>query len=68
MFHCRMAAERSPFTEEGLKRTVLIEGMQRNGGGGADGGVAKLLPRLSLKSLSRISDDAASPGEQGGAN
>jgi hypothetical protein len=25
MFHCRMAAERSPFTEEGLKRTVLIE-------------------------------------------
>jgi hypothetical protein len=33
---------------------------------GRKGGVAKLLPRLSLKSLSRISDDAASPGEQGG--
>jgi hypothetical protein len=52
--------------ERGLKRSVLIDWMPWNGGGGAEGGVAKLLPRPSLKSLSWIFDDAALPGEQGG--
>jgi hypothetical protein len=33
---------------------------------GRKGGVAKLLPRLSLKSLSRILDDAALPENRGG--
>jgi hypothetical protein len=39
--------------------------MPWNGGGGAEWGVAKLLPRLSLKSLSRIFDDAALPENRG---